>query len=236
MSRLPTVCILAGGLGSRLGEQVRHTPKPLIAVAGEPFLWHQLRQLAAHGAEEIVLCVGHMGAAIEQRVGAERFGLRILYSYDGPGLDGTLGAIQRARGLLGERFLVLYGDTYLRIDYAAAVAAWESSGMPAMMTVLRNEGRWDTSNVRYAKGRVLAYDKRTPQAGMQWIDYGLCGLSQKTLDLPIAGARELADLFHYLAREEVLCGFEASERFFEIGTPPALAETDAFLRGQACHV
>jgi NDP-sugar pyrophosphorylase family protein len=232
VSTLPPVCILAGGLGTRLGELTRDTPKPLIEVAGEPFLWHQLRLLATHGAREVVLCVGHLGGLIESSVGSRRFGLRIAYSHDGPGLDGTLGAIRRARGLLGERFLVLYGDTYLRLDYAATLAAWQGSGLPAMMTVLRNEGRWDVSNAIYAAGRVLAYDKRMPRADMRWIDYGLVGLRETALSLAPAGARDLSDLLARLAREGLLCGFEATERFFEIGTPAALAETDAFLRGR----
>jgi MurNAc alpha-1-phosphate uridylyltransferase len=230
---LPPVCILAGGLGTRLGERVRDIPKPLVEVAGEPFLWHQLRLLAARGASEVVLCVGHLGEQIEASVGAERCGLHIAYSHDGPALDGTLGAIRRARDLLGERFLVLYGDTYLRLDYAAAARAWLRSGLPATMTVLHNEGRWDTSNATYVDGRVLAYDKRSPRADMRWIDYGLSGLERSTLDLAPAGAHDLADLFHKLAGAGQLHGFEATERFFEIGTPEALAQTDAFLRGEA---
>lgn len=228
---LPPVCILAGGLGTRLGERVRDVPKPLIEVAGEPFLIHQLRLLAAQGVVEIVICVGYMGAAIERRIGGKRFGMRVAYSSDGPAPAGTLGAIRRARVLLGERFLVLYGDTYLRLDYAAAVRSWRASGLPAMMTVLRNEGRWDTSNVVYADGRVLAHDKRTPRAEMHWIDYGLGGLEQTALDAVPADTRELSDLFQQLASEGLLHGFEATERFYEIGTPAALRETDAFLRG-----
>ncbi len=230
MSVLPPICILAGGAGTRLGGLVRETPKPLIEVAGEPFLVHQLRLLAAHGASEIVLCVGYLGEQIEATVGSARFGLRIAYSFDGPELAGTLGAIRRARQLLDKRFLVLYGDTYLRVDYAAAATAWGASGLPAMMSVLRNEGRWDTSNALYADGRVLAYDKLVPQPEMSWIDYGLCGLSQETLDLVSAGTRELHELLRLLAAGGQLFGYVACRRFFEIGTPAALAETDAFLR------
>ena len=230
MSALPPVCILAGGLGTRLGERVRDTPKPLVEVAGEPFLYHQLRLLAARGASEVVLCVGYLGELIEQRIGTERFGLTISYSFDDPGLDGTFGAILRARALLSERFLVLYGDTYLRIDYAAAAEAWERSGLPAMMTVLRNENRWDTSNAVYVDGRVVAYDKQAQRPEMDWIDYGLGGLEQTALDLAPPGTRNLSDLYHQLAGEGRLHGFEATERFYEIGTPEGLAATDAFLR------
>lgn len=226
---LPPVCILAGGLGTRLGGRVRETPKPLIEVAGEPFLFHQLRLLASHGADRVVLCVGYLGELIEQSVGSERFGVRIAYSYDSPGLDGTLGAIRRARGLLGERFLVLYGDTYLRIDYALAAAAWKASGLPALMCVLRNEGRWDTSNAIYADGRVVAYDKASPRPAMKWIDYGLSGLDQAALDLAPPGSRDLSELFHMLSDTGSLCGFEAAERFYEIGTPQGLTEAEGFI-------
>jgi N-acetyl-alpha-D-muramate 1-phosphate uridylyltransferase len=226
---LPPVCILAGGLGTRLGGRVRDTPKPLLEVAGEPFLHHQLRLLAAHGAREVVLCVGYLGELIEHRIGAERFGLRLAYSYDAPALDGTLGAIRRARALLGERFLVLYGDTFLRLDYAGAARAWRDSGLPALMCVLRNDDRWDTSNVLYADGRVLAYDKRAPRPEMRWIDYGLGGLTQAALDRAAPGTCDLSELYAQLVREGLLCGFEAHERFYEIGTPEGLAETEAFL-------
>jgi N-acetyl-alpha-D-muramate 1-phosphate uridylyltransferase len=230
---LPPICILAGGLGERLGDHVSDTPKPLLEVAGEPFLFHQLRLLARHGGRQVVLCVGHLGELIERRVGPARFGLRIRYSYDAPGLDGTLGAIRRAAPLLGERFLVLYGDTYLRIDYESSATVWETSGLPAMMTVLRNEGRWDVSNARLDGTRVVAYDKQAPDASMQWIDYGLGGLSAWTLQLVGDGVRDLSCLYNTLAKRGELLGVEATERFYEIGSPAALAETDAFLRSLA---
>jgi NDP-sugar pyrophosphorylase family protein len=229
---LPPVCILAGGLGTRLGEYVRETPKPLLEVAGEPFLLHQLRLLAAHGVSEVVLCVGYRGELIESRIGGARFGVRIRYSFDAPGLDGTLGALRRARPLLGERFLVLYGDTYLRIDYGALARAWSASGLPAVMAVLRNDGRWDASNAVYRDGMVIAYDKHASLPAMRWIDYGLGGLESAALDRAPHRERDLAELYRRLAAAGKLLGFEARERFYEIGTPAALAETDAFLRSQ----
>jgi len=153
--------------------------------------------------------------------------VRIDYSYDAPGLDGTLGAIRRALPLLGERFLILYGDTYLRLDYGEAVRTWEHSALSGLMCVLRNEGRWDTSNVLYADGRVVAYDKRSPTTDMYWIDYGLGGLSADAVGTE---ENDLATLYQQLAQRGELCGYEVAERFYEIGTPAALMETDAFLR------
>jgi NDP-sugar pyrophosphorylase family protein len=232
---LPPVCILAGGRGTRLGELASDVPKPLLEVAGEPFLVHQLRLLAAHGARQAIICVGYRGKQIESRIGTSCHGVSIAYSHDGPGLDGTLGAIRRALPLLGERFLVLYGDTYLRVDYRAASRAWRDSGLPALMVVLRNDGRWDASNAHYQHGRVTAYDKRAPASGMSWIDYGLGGLTKRALTRAAEGERELATLYAALARRGELCGYAASERFYEIGTPAALGETDAFLRAHDAY-
>jgi choline kinase/putative flippase GtrA len=228
---LPPVCILAGGLGTRLGTQVREIPKPLIEVAGSPFLVHQLRLLAAHGFTRVVLCVGYLGELIEREIGSARDGISIAYSYDAPGLDGTLGAIRRARPLLGERFLVLYGDTYLRIDYRAVAESWRTGGRPAVMTVLRNQGRWDASNVVLRDGMVVRYDKARPNPEMEWIDYGLGGLTDEALEIAPASERDLSALYRSLAERGELMGFVAEERFYEIGSPAALAETDAFLRG-----
>jgi NDP-sugar pyrophosphorylase family protein len=227
---LATVCILSGGLGQRLGQRTARTPKPLIEVAGKPFLFHQLRLLAEHGAERVVLCVGYLGEMIEERVGRTRDGIAIEYSYDSPQLDGTLGAIRRALPLLGDRFLILYGDTYLRLDYGAALAGWIESDTPALMTVLRNEGRWDTSNVVYAGGRVLVYDKRHLTSDMHWIDYGLGGLRSDALGAVDESEGDLAVLYQRLAQSDSLYGYVATERFYEIGTPARLAETEAFLR------
>jgi N-acetyl-alpha-D-muramate 1-phosphate uridylyltransferase len=172
-----------------------------------------------------VMCVGHLGESVEAEIGSP-FGLDVRYVHDRPGLAGTAGAIRGALDLLGERFLVLYGDTYLRIDYADVDRALHASGKPALMTVLRNEGRWDTSNVVLEGGRIARYNKAHPTAEMQWIDYGLGALTPAALDQP---SDDLADVYAALAARGELAAYEASERFFEIGTPDSLAETSAFL-------
>jgi NDP-sugar pyrophosphorylase family protein len=231
---LAPACILAGGLGTRLGAAVADTPKPILPVAGEPFLLHPLRLLAEHGATRAVICVGYLGEKVEAVLGPERFGIELLYAYDPPGLAGTAGAIRPALDLLGDRFLLLYGDTYLRIDYGAVDRAHRASGRPALMTVLRNEGRWDVSNARFdaARGVVEAYDKRAPTPDMRWIDYGLGVLTPDALAVA-PDAADLADVYTELARRGELAGYEATARFYEIGTPAALAEADAFLAAGA---
>jgi NDP-sugar pyrophosphorylase family protein len=179
---------------------------------------------------DVVLCVGYLGELIEARIGRAQLGISIAYSYDAPGLDGTLGALRKAAPLLGDRFLFLYGDTYLQIDYGEANRSWVRSGRAGLMTVLRNAGQWGESNAEVRDGLVVAYDKRTPTAAMQWIDYGLGGLTADALGLVAPATTDLSDLQSVLAAEGQLGAFEATIRFYEIGTPEALTETDQVLR------
>jgi N-acetyl-alpha-D-muramate 1-phosphate uridylyltransferase len=220
---LSPVAILAGGLGTRLGALGETTPKALLPVAGRPFALWQLELLRAHGARRVVMCVGHLGGRVEAELGAP-YGLDVRYVHDPPGLAGTAGALRGALPLLGKRFLVLYGDTYLRIDYAAVDRA--AAGERGLMTVLRNEGRWDTSNTVFSGGRVVRHDKAAPTPDMHWIDYGLGVLRADALDLP---GDDLSEIYRALAERGELAGYEAAERFYEIGTPGSLADTSAFL-------
>jgi N-acetyl-alpha-D-muramate 1-phosphate uridylyltransferase len=226
------VAVLAGGRATRLGEVAADTPKALLEVAGAPFVEHQLRLLRAHGIERVVMLIGHLGEQIREVLGdGSRLGLQVSYSEDPPGLAGTAGALRGALPKLGDEFMVLYGDTYLRIDYAAVGAAFRDSGRLGLITVLRNEGRWDTSNTVISGDRVLRHDKRDPDPTMEWIDYGLGALHAEALDAA-AEARDLSDVYAALAERGELAAYVASERFYEIGSPEALAETDAFLGGR----
>jgi N-acetyl-alpha-D-muramate 1-phosphate uridylyltransferase len=220
------VAILAGGLGTRLGASAAGMPKGMAPVAGRPFLEHVVALLAHHGARRIVVCRAHLGEVIERGLGdGGRFGLRIDYSDEGPEPIGTAGALRRALPLLGDRFLAMYGDTYLRVDYAEVARAHAASGLAGLMTVLRNRGRWGQSNAVYRRGRVLAYDKRRPPPGAQWIDYGVLGLTPRAL----GDEADLAGVLSGLAARGELAGLPVTRRFYEIGTPDALAETERFL-------
>ncbi len=208
----------------------RHTPKGLLAVAGQPFLIHQLHLLARHGVTRVVMCVGYLGEMIEEVIGPALYGVEVTYSYDSPGLDGTLGAIRKALPLLGPRFLVLYGDTFLRLDYQDFADRWEMSGLPAAMTVLRNDNHWETSNAVFEAGRVTRYDKAHRSRDMAWVDYGLGGMTAAVIDFAGQETNDLSDLYAALAARSLLFGFEATERFFEIGRTESIRETEDFLR------
>ena len=226
-----TVALLAGGLATRLRPITETIPKSLVTVAGEPFLNHQLRLLHSHGFRRVVLCVGHLGEMIQKEVGdGSAFGMQLEYSFDGPKLLGTGGAIQRALPMLGEAFVVLYGDSYLPMDYAAAVGAFVASGRPGLMTVFHNQGQWDTSNVVFADGTIQRYDKKELTPDMQHIDYGLGILrAQAMAAYPQDEAFDLAEVYRDLSSAGQLAGYEVRHRFYEIGSPKGLAELDMLL-------
>src|SRR3954451_13226566 len=194
------VAILAGGLATRLRPMTQNIPKALVEIAGQPFLVHQLRLLQSVGVRKVVLCVGHRGEMIEQAFhDGGRIGMELGYSYDGPELLGTGGALKKALPLLGKNFLVLYGDSYLPIDYAEPVRVFRASGRPGLMTVFGNEGRWDPSNVLFKEGIIERYAKRDPSPEMRHIDYGLGILRAAAFSSwPEGMAFDLADVYQAL--------------------------------------
>jgi N-acetyl-alpha-D-muramate 1-phosphate uridylyltransferase len=226
------VIILAGGLGTRLNDLTKERPKPLVEVAGEPFLAHQLRLLASNGCRRVVLSIGYRGEMIEQFVGdGSAFGLdEVHYVYDGPVLLGTAGAIRAALPLLDPEFFVLYGDSYLDCDYRAVAKSFLASGKLALMTVYRNEGLFDSSNVEFADGNLIVYSKTEKSDRMKHIDYGLGAFRREVFEALPAGERfDLATLYGDLLRQNQLAAFEITERFYEIGSREGIADLEGYL-------
>jgi dTDP-glucose pyrophosphorylase len=226
------VAVLAGGAASRLRPLTETTPKSLVDVAGKPFIVHQMNLLRREGVERVVLCVSHLGEKIRQFVGdGANFGLQVSFSFDGDRLLGTGGALRRALPLLGDAFFVLYGDSYLDVALRPIELVFRRQKLPALMTVFRNEGRWDTSNVAYDGTRILRYDKRSRTPDMRYIDYGLSILTADALAGEAAERPfDVAEVYSGLAARDMLAGYEVFRRFYEIGTPAGLAETDRYLR------
>jgi MurNAc alpha-1-phosphate uridylyltransferase len=212
-------------------------PKTLLPVSGRPFAYHQLRWLALEGVDEVVYSIGYRGEMIREFWERERPPIPLRYVDEGADLRGTGGALCLAREqrVLKERFLVLYGDSFLPTPFAPVWQAFQSSNQPALMTVLRNQGRWDRSNVSYQNGRVLLYDK-AGGAGLEYIDYGLSALRRELFEdrrelLEDSGADgfDLSALFHDLSVRGELAGFEVKQRFYEIGSPTGLHDLERYL-------
>jgi NDP-sugar pyrophosphorylase family protein len=232
MTEMPPLALLTGGLALRLRPHTLKVPKAMIEVAGAPFIAHQLRLLRRERVPRVVLCVGYLGEQVEAFVkDGSQFGIAVDYRYDGPNLLGTGGALRKALPLLGPEFLVMYGDSWLDTSFAPVVAAFRQSGKPALMTVFRNAGRWDTSNIWYEAGAIRRYDKRERLPQMQYIDWGLSVVKAALLEeRPADAAFDLADVLAELARRGDLAGYEIATRFYEVGSVEGWRETDALLR------
>jgi N-acetyl-alpha-D-muramate 1-phosphate uridylyltransferase len=226
------VAILAGGEATRLRPLTEAMPKALVEVNGEPFAFHQLRLLQRHGIDRAVFCLGYLGQQVVDAVGdGSRFGVRVKYSFDGPTLLGTAGALRIAAPLFGSDFFVLYGDAFLDCDYGAVERAYRESGQPALMTVFRNEDQWDASNVEFDRGRIIAYSKDCRTPSMRHIDYGLGILSNSVLDtVPADRLTDLAAIYERLAASNNLAAFEVSQRFYEVGSFAGLEEFEHYLK------
>ncbi len=229
------VAILAGGLATRLRPKTSTIPKALLEVAEQPFIVHQLALLHQAGFRRAVLCLGYLGEQIEALLGdGTDYGMSLAYSFDGDRLRGTGGALKHAMSLLGERFVVLYGDSYLPIDYEAVVAAFLREDKPALMTVFRNDGHWDRSNVLFESGRIRCYNKTMSTPDMHYIDYGLGVLTKHAFGRFLnQDVFDLADVYRQLVGSGKMAAYEVKERFYEIGSREGLAELDALLRDRS---
>jgi len=225
---LPIV-ILTGGLAKRMRPLTENIPKALLPVNGKPFIDFQLQLLRRNGIDRVVLCLGYLGEQIEQYVNSKDYGMDIVFSYDGANPLGTGGAVKKAAGIISKAFFVLYGDSYLEIDYNDVQRVWENSGKPALMTVYHNENRWDTSNVLFEENRIVYYSKTERTAAMQHIDYGL-GILRTDLLNEYGECFDLADVYASLAKRGNLSGYEAQNRFYEIGSPNGLTELEEHLK------
>lgn len=124
----------------------------------------------------------------------------------------------------------MYGDSYLTTPFAPVLESFERSGKTGLMTLFRNYGRWDASNVEFAAGRIVRYEKGGDGAGMRHIDYGLGIYSAEAFaGLPMGEAFDLGEVQRDLIARSAMAGFEVRERFYEIGSAAGLAETDEFL-------
>jgi NDP-sugar pyrophosphorylase family protein len=227
------VAILAGGLAKRVRPVTEKIPKSMIKFHGRPFIDYQLELLASSGVESVVLCLGFLGGIVRKYVGDSRHGLEVRYSFDGETPLGTGGAIKKALSFLGDEFFILYGDSYLPLDYRAVARAFELSKKKALMTVFRNDGRWDASNVTYADGIVTSYDKKSPSPDMSYIDYGLTCCLASEISKESAERFDIADVLTRFSIEGELAGFEVSERFYEIGSFDGIEDFGRYVKVMA---
>lgn len=231
------VAILAGGLATRLRPITTTIPKALISIGNRPFIEWQLRYLRSQGITRVVICSGYLSSQIQAEVGdGSKFDLDLFYSEDGPNLLGTGGALKKALPFLGDSFFVLYGDSFLPIEFLPVQTAFENSNKlsnyesEGLMTILRNKNCWDRSNVLFKSGVLMEYNKTSPTSDMEFIDYGLGILRARALQAyQSIEPFDLAEVYRNLSLKKKLVGYEVYNRFYEIGSFSGISETESYL-------
>ena len=228
--------ILAGGLGTRLGPLTRKIPKPMVPVAGVPYLEHQLALLAHQSLRDVLLLTGYLGEQIENYFGTgSRLGLRLRYVREAQP-QGTGGALRDARPQLAESFLLLYGDSLLPIGYAAAARRLKDSAALGAIVVYRDPSGETAVSPNVAldrSGLVTCYDKTAPAgSGLEYVEAGVSCFRRDVLDLlPLAGPASFEQyVFPRLIERRQLAALSTTQRFYDIGTPERLRAIEDYLR------
>lgn len=222
---VPKVAVLAGGFGSRLGALTAELPKPMIPIGGRPYLERVIESFAARELRDFVLLTGFRSDIIVAHFGdGSRFGVRIVYSRETEPL-GTGGALREARALLGERFVLTYGDVLRYFGYDGFIARHASHCLAVYP-------RLTAGNSDVAGDRVTRFDKRAPE--LPYIDAGFALIGAEVLDLlPPEGACSFEEIVY---AQLASCGLLAAEivdhDFYDIGTPDELARTRAALENR----
>jgi len=225
-----TIAILAGGLATRLRPITETIPKALIEVAGKPFIDYQLTYLSKQGIKKVVLCVGYLGSLIQEYVGTGfQYSLDVEYSFDGDQLLGTGGALKKASDKLGKDFFVQYGDSFLPINYKLVYEAYLREQKPALLTIYKNDNKFDRSNVCYQNQRLTEYNKNILKPEMNYIDYGLSILNSSVIEkFSVSNKFDLSDVYNELSLDNLLAGYVTQERFYEIGSHQGIKETENY--------
>jgi N-acetyl-alpha-D-muramate 1-phosphate uridylyltransferase len=234
-ANLPTIFVICGGLGTRLGKLGEDKPKSMVSIAGKPFIDHQLRLLKNRGFENVILCTGHLGEQIKQYVGTgDEFDLKVRYSDDEDGeLVGTGGAIKKALAKFNhEQFAIIYGDSYLDVQIIPIYQAFLQSNKIGLMSVLRNENRWGRSNLKLGNGLVTYYDKGCLYENLQYIDFGLTFMHNDIFQKLEEKNFNLSLIWTMLIDKKQLAFYEVQQRFYEIGNPSGISEAEVYISGR----
>lgn len=232
IEEINTLVLLAGGLATRLRPVSENIPKSLIPVAGKPFIEHQLNLFKQNRIKNVVICLGYLGEKVVEYISdGKKFGLNVRYSFDGDILLGTGGAILNAFNLLEDIFFVMYGDSYLDINFCDISEYYLSCGKLALMTVYKNFNKWDSSNIIFKNAKIIKYSKVNIDNDMNYIDYGLSILSKDAFNLYQSGnIFNLTELYEVLIEKDELSGYEVDKRFYEIGSFEGITETENYLK------
>jgi MurNAc alpha-1-phosphate uridylyltransferase len=214
------IAILAGGLATRIKPISNNLPKSLILINDVPFIDLQLHLLSKAGFKDVVLLVGHLGSQIESHVGnGEKYHLNVSYSYDGSKQQGTGGAIVKALPFLGDIFCVIYGDSYLDMNFIEAISKFQNSEKQGLMSIYKNLDQLHQNNVVFDGVEINSYSKTNPSPLAKYIDHGFSIFRKESFgEFSELNELDLSSVCEKLAIIGQLDAYEVHETFYEIGS------------------
>ena len=236
--KLPSILILAGGKAKRLGNISKNIPKSLIELNNKPFLFYQLKLLEKNGFENIVISTGFLSSQIEKYVNLIKNKLKnkISFSDDGKQTLGTGGAIKKALPKLSNNFFVIFGDSYLDINYKYIYYRFMKVNKLGLMTVYKNNNFNDPSaeglsDVEIKNKKIILYDKKKKNKNMKYINYGITILNKKVFENWIFPKRmDLQKINQKLINNNELAFTIIKKKFYEIGSKKGIKLTNNYLK------
>jgi D-glycero-D-manno-heptose 1,7-bisphosphate phosphatase len=234
---LPVV-VLAGGLGTRLGEIGTRVPKIMMPIGKQIFLDLQLKLFVDNGVRDLTYCLGHLGQQVEEHVQHISIPneMIIKFSYDGDKQLGTGGAILKAVKNYEGKFLVVYGDSYLQVKYEEISGRFQNSKQSCIMTVLHNKDLYDKSNVSISNGMVSRYHKDKSDSDLDFIDFGILGFSTSVFShFEAYKSFDLSLVIQHAIQSNNVLAFEVQKRFFEIGSQQGILDLERYLYRESAN-
>lgn len=229
---------MAGGLGKRLRPLTEKTPKPMVPVFGKPYLEYQLIWLKSQGIERILILTGYLGKKISLHFGdGSSLGVQIDYSQE-PEALGTGGALKFAEKKLDSLFFLIYGDSFLPVDYQDLKNYFFYAGRKIVVVVYDNQNH-DTSvanNISLGENRLIQkYKKNSKDEDLSFVEAGVLVLKKEILSLTHQNRKFSLEeeLFPILIREKEMCGYISQKPFYDIGTAQRLVRFESFVRSES---
>ena len=235
---LPDILILAGGKAKRLGKVTKNIPKSLINFYKKPFIYYQLCLLERNKFKKIVISTGHLSKKLKYYINKnkKKFNLKIKFINDGKNLLGTGGAIKNAISMLSKDFFVIFGDSYLDVDYLKIYKKFLFFKKLGLMTVYKNNNLNDKtgeglSDIEIHNGKIIKYDKLSRNSRMEYINYGISVFNKnlfkkwefkKKMDLQVIN-QELID-------NKELSYLIIKKQFYETGSKKGIKLTKQYLK------
>ena len=216
--------ILVGGRGERLRPLTDNITKPMVEVGGKPFVEYLILLLKENGIKSILFLAGYLGNKIEDYFcDGSKWRVKIDYSFEEKPI-GTGGAVRLAKGKLEKNFFLLFGDSYLAIDYRGMAKEYMGSKRKAMLAIYDNSNETDVPfNVMIDKSKeiVTVYNKRKDNPpSFKYCDAGVIAVDRQVVDL-IEEKKFISfeeAIYPRIISEEGLGYYMAECRFYDIGT------------------